>query len=851
MAFTAVNISWKLSLKFSLFEMDLHRCRFIKYQPGAIHHLAATPSPYPNPLVAVARSSGDIEIWNTSGKPGILPQDPAALTSFFEGAVTKPNWTRMCTIPGSADASIESLCFSLSCSMESNLDRDQASEDEDDEENAMNIEPKEKYSSPKTPKDKSLVYAPRLFSCTLSGWIMEYNLDTLKVAACVDSNGGGAIWCMSVSPCYKWLAIGCEDGCVRLFDIQGGAGSIEYVRCFEKQRGRILSLSWGYCGTSLRLITGESDGMIRLWDPERGRSLQRMSVVNHSKRSTENDIYVWGVMFLDNDTFVSCDSTGCVKVWETRNCTIRQNFKTNDADVLSICTNDEKNVIYAAGVDAKIAQLSLVKKKWVMVQRRRIHTHDIRSLVWVQRRKPWAFDKKRKGSDVDSEESDAARTLKQPFLIDALVSGGIDSNLTVMLNPATSFNSQEVQPTRFSPFPAHSPITLCKSKRMILCHLENRLCLWSLGKSVQTEAIQQGFLPIAEETKFMAEIFLPEKNNVVCSALSDNGEWIFAGDVFGKQHLYRRDEQDGSIQNVSNRFEGLEIPFCQFAGFISHSTLVLISINKVFILKLNADGKVAVEKTMEYCSEDICSTSFAVSPCKSMFAVGNTLNHVALFVNEGGKKSWKKQDVEIGRSSIHTGLFFDKLSLSQSCKDNDGRMFLIIPTRTQNFGKQQKLGMKFYDVQHKSFVYTLEEGISHLKWISKRKDVILGVRSRVEQLPLFKGSEELVKKFVLYIHTVKWMARIVVPQLSHTTKKLLDAKSDAEKKPEAQDYQEEKYLNKIQNSVAISHHFDTLLHFDFLDSENLENLEAVAIERPWSAITEDMPPAYDEKRYGH
>jgi hypothetical protein len=40
------------------------------------------------------------------------------------------------------------------------------------------------------------------------------------------------------------------------------------------------------------------------------------------------------------------------------------------------------------------------------------------------------------------------------------------------------------------------------------------------------------------------------------------------------------------------------------------------------------------------------------------------------------------------------------------------------------------------------------------------------------------------------------------------------------------------------------------MHFDFLDSENLENLEAVAIERPWSAITEDMPPAYDEKRYG-
>ena len=58
----------------------------------------------------------------------------------------------------------------------------------------------------------------------------------------MDSNGG-AVWCLAVNSTGTRLAAGCEDGRIRLFDIEDGR--LDYMRSFAPQNGRVLSLAWG------------------------------------------------------------------------------------------------------------------------------------------------------------------------------------------------------------------------------------------------------------------------------------------------------------------------------------------------------------------------------------------------------------------------------------------------------------------------------------------------------------------------------------------------------------------------------------------------------------------------------
>lgn len=52
----------------------------------------------------------------------------------------------------------------------------------------------------------------------------------------MESNGG-AIWCMAANPMGNFIAIGCEDGAVRLFSVQ--RNRLDYVRTFEKTDGMV------------------------------------------------------------------------------------------------------------------------------------------------------------------------------------------------------------------------------------------------------------------------------------------------------------------------------------------------------------------------------------------------------------------------------------------------------------------------------------------------------------------------------------------------------------------------------------------------------------------------------------
>lgn len=114
-----------------------------------------------------------------------------------------------------------------------------------------------------------------------------------------------------MNPSNSLLALGCEDGCVRLISLEGD--SLQHHRRFDRVKCRVLSIAWGPPvpptpnktkpnskneegnihgetsegesasddeddeWTDSWLVTGGSDSALRKWDVKTGRVLDRMS----------------------------------------------------------------------------------------------------------------------------------------------------------------------------------------------------------------------------------------------------------------------------------------------------------------------------------------------------------------------------------------------------------------------------------------------------------------------------------------------------------------------------------------------------------------------------------------------
>ena len=110
--------------------------------------------------------------------------------------------------------------------------------------------------------------APRLFGCGLDGTVFEVDLVRLCYKNVRDVYGGSA-WTMRSSGALGLLAVGCEDGSVRLFSTEGDG--IEYKRSFPPTGSRVLSLAWG--PENLVIYAGSADSMIHCLDAKTGQSL--------------------------------------------------------------------------------------------------------------------------------------------------------------------------------------------------------------------------------------------------------------------------------------------------------------------------------------------------------------------------------------------------------------------------------------------------------------------------------------------------------------------------------------------------------------------------------------------------
>ena len=107
----------------------------------------------------------------------------------------------------------------------------------------------------------------------------------------------GSIWCIAANPASTILAIGCEDGAIRLLSLE--ADTLTHLRRLDRVKSRILSLAWGppiprQTSQQARadessddddvedwsdswIVAGCSDSSLRKWDVPTGRVGEKMS----------------------------------------------------------------------------------------------------------------------------------------------------------------------------------------------------------------------------------------------------------------------------------------------------------------------------------------------------------------------------------------------------------------------------------------------------------------------------------------------------------------------------------------------------------------------------------------------
>ncbi|KAG2528502.1 hypothetical protein JM18_003047 [Phytophthora kernoviae] len=323
----------------------------------------------------------------------------------------------------------------------------------------------------------------RLFVSSLDGTLWEVDFELLRKKNVVDSNGG-PIWSMVMNADSHELAVGCEDGRIRLFSFEDG--QLFFRKGFLTTGGRIVSLAWH--AKAQKIFSGSEAGIIHCWNAVSGRNESRITLESLAKQKS----VVWSLLVLDDLTLVSGDSTGNLSFWNAPTGTLLQKFSHLTADILSLCVDSSNNTLFASGVDNQVVEFRRSTAEsgnstWAYSYSHRAHSHDVRALALSSK-------------------------AKSPIL----VSGGIDTQ--IVWYRGDSFNVH--RPYKIASMPYHQTIALANEKRVLMVQKATSLDLWRLA----TQSAVTG--QITQKHKLLLELHVGDALNVSCSALAPNASFV-------------------------------------------------------------------------------------------------------------------------------------------------------------------------------------------------------------------------------------------------------------------------------------------------------------------------------------
>ncbi|OTF84196.1 hypothetical protein BLA29_000223 [Euroglyphus maynei] len=217
----------------------------------------------------------------------------------------------------------------------------------------------------------------RLFSCGLNSYLNEYDLSNGRISRsyCVNSDPA---WCMTIDSDNELIAVGTEKGFICIFKMFDDC--LQFEKIMPKNDNRILCLQWHHRdmdSTNLLLIAGSID-FVKIYSYRHGKCIDFIRIGN-------NRIVCWCLKVLKDFTIITGDSNGTVSFWNGKTVTLIQSYNSHRADVLTLCTTNDEDIVLAAGVDPTIVQFQLCygsqATTWVCSRKRRPHNHDIRSML--------------------------------------------------------------------------------------------------------------------------------------------------------------------------------------------------------------------------------------------------------------------------------------------------------------------------------------------------------------------------------------------------------------------------------------------------------------------------------------
>lgn len=188
-----------------------------------------------------------------------------------------------------------------------------------------------------------------------------------SLAQQVAAGEGASVESVGHSVYSSSVVLACEDGTLRLFDTSDPTSAPTYIKSLSRHTGRALSAVWY---DALTVVSGGSDGSVRVWDVLTGRNTSRISV-------GDDGVNVWNVACTDG-RIVSGDSVGAISVWDYNYGTLLQRLLHHKADVLSLSVTADGATLYSASIDATVSQCQrLPSGQYVMQAPLRDHTHDV------------------------------------------------------------------------------------------------------------------------------------------------------------------------------------------------------------------------------------------------------------------------------------------------------------------------------------------------------------------------------------------------------------------------------------------------------------------------------------------
>ncbi|XP_055365717.1 U3 small nucleolar RNA-associated protein 4 homolog isoform X2 [Betta splendens] len=394
----------------------------------------------------------------------------------------------------------------------------------------------------------------RLFSAGLNGEITEYDLEKLRPRYTVAAFGG-AIWTMSSNSQGSLLAVGCEDGTVKIFEVL--EETIRHQRNLARQKGRIVSLSWHPSGT---LIAAGMMDMIQIFDAETGQATHRLLVEKRLRASKSVEVVVWSVVFLSDHTIVSGDSAGKVQMWDGSTGTLIRTYLVSKWDVLALAVSQDERSLVAGTSEGTVIQFQFLStvdqqpEEWIRTRTFKNHSHDVRALAHTET---------------------------------AVVSGGMDVQLVVRpLLDKVERNTQEAALRKIA-FPHRNLVCCAKKAGLLLFQFPEHLEVWRLGES-DGHGRPGDRLPVKRKPEKLIELKRKGEDHICCSALSPCGGWIAYSTVSGVR-LYRFQHNNNiRISKVSRLPKVLcsvqQLCFSSDSSKLfastSHSSLIVVGLNQ-------------------------------------------------------------------------------------------------------------------------------------------------------------------------------------------------------------------------------------------------------------------------------